>query len=57
MPGIKDLIEQKTQKEIEARFKLTSTIRTSNMNLFDADGKIKKYESPEQSIISNLRFP
>jgi hypothetical protein len=32
------------------KFKLTSTISTSNMHLFDAEGKIKKYNTPEQSI-------
>ncbi|CAL0334291.1 unnamed protein product [Lupinus luteus] len=32
------------------KFKLTSTISTSNMHLFDAEGKIKKYDNPEQII-------
>lgn len=31
------------------RFKLTTTISTSNMHLFDPRGVIKKYETPEQS--------
>ncbi|KAL6006450.1 hypothetical protein ACLOJK_037404 [Asimina triloba] len=35
------------------RFKLTSTISTSNMHLFDAKGTIKKYENPEQSKTTN----
>lgn len=32
------------------KFKLTSIVSTSNMHLFDAEGKIKKYDTPEQSI-------
>ena len=31
-------------------FKLTSKINTSNMVCFDFDGKIKKYNSPEEII-------
>ncbi len=31
-------------------FKLTSKINTSNMMAFDFDGKIKKYNSPEEII-------
>lgn len=31
------------------RFKLTSSFSTGNMNLFDEEGRITKYESPEQS--------
>jgi hypothetical protein len=31
------------------KFKLTTTIGTSNMHLFDSDGKIRKYDTPEQS--------
>lgn len=31
------------------RFKLTTTMSTSNMNLFDKDGRITKYDSPEHS--------
>lgn len=31
------------------RFKLTTTISTSNMHLFDSRGVIKKYDTPEQS--------
>ena len=30
-----------------AKFKLTGHISTSNMNLFDAQGRIAKYDSPE----------
>ncbi|CAI0404684.1 unnamed protein product [Linum tenue] len=32
------------------KFKLTSSINTSNMHLFDPAGKIKKYDNPEQVI-------
>ena len=31
------------------KFKLTTTISTSNMHLFDPNGTIKKYDDPEQS--------
>ena len=31
------------------KFKLTSSVSTSNMHLFDEEGRITKYESPEQS--------
>lgn len=37
------------QEGLLKKFKLTTTISTSNMHLFDAEGKIKKYENPEQS--------
>ncbi|KAI9116615.1 hypothetical protein K1719_012273 [Acacia pycnantha] len=32
------------------KLKLTGTISTSNMHLFDAEGKIKKYDTPEQIL-------
>ncbi|KAL5986280.1 hypothetical protein ACLOJK_014613 [Asimina triloba] len=32
------------------KFKLTSTISTSNMHLFDAKGAIKKYDNPEEIL-------
>ncbi|XP_061355675.1 DNA topoisomerase 2-like [Gastrolobium bilobum] len=38
------------QEGLLKKFKLTSTISTSNMHLFDAEGKIKKYENPEQIL-------
>ena len=39
------------------KFKLTSSISTSNMHLFDSEGKIKKYDNPEQSInLLNMKF-
>ncbi|CAL5213936.1 unnamed protein product [Lathyrus oleraceus] len=38
------------QEGLFKKFKLTSTISTSNMHLFDAEGKIKKFETPEQIL-------
>lgn len=32
------------------KFKLTSNLNTSNMHLFDANGVIKKYDTPEQIL-------
>ncbi|XP_002972906.2 DNA topoisomerase 2 isoform X2 [Selaginella moellendorffii] len=32
------------------KFKLSTTISTSNMNLFDKDGHIRKYDTPEQIL-------
>lgn len=37
------------QEGLLKRFKLTSTLSTSNMHLFDEDNKIVKYDCPEQS--------
>ena len=37
------------QEGLLKKFKLTSSISTNNMHLFDTEGKIKKYENPEQS--------
>ena len=37
------------QEGLVKKFKLTTTIGTSNMHLFDSDGKIRKYDTPEQS--------
>ncbi|MCH83397.1 DNA topoisomerase 2-like, partial [Trifolium medium] len=36
------------QEGLFKKFKLTNTISTSNMHLFDAEGKIKKFDTPEQ---------
>jgi len=36
--------------EIEKRMKLMTTISVSNMHLFDASGRIKKYPSPEEIL-------
>ncbi|KAJ1280587.1 hypothetical protein BS78_04G244200 [Paspalum vaginatum] len=40
------------------KFKLTTTIGTTNMHLFDSDGKIRKYDTPEQILeeFFNLRL-
>ncbi|XP_010023597.2 DNA topoisomerase 2 [Eucalyptus grandis] len=38
------------QEGLLKKFKLTSTISTSNMHLFDSNGVIKKYDSPEQIL-------
>jgi DNA topoisomerase II len=38
-------------KGLHGKFKLTGSISTSNMNLFDADGRIAKYNSPEDILI------
>ncbi|XP_061348809.1 DNA topoisomerase 2-like [Gastrolobium bilobum] len=38
------------QEGLLKKFKLTSTISTNNMHLFDAEGKIKKYDNPEQIL-------
>ncbi|KAJ1971923.1 DNA topoisomerase 2, partial [Dimargaris verticillata] len=35
---------------LEKRFRLTSTLSTSNMICFDKNGRIKKYESPQEII-------
>ncbi|MCO5587675.1 hypothetical protein L7F22_041626 [Adiantum nelumboides] len=35
---------------IPKKFKLTTTISTSNMHLFDASGHIRKFESPEEIL-------
>jgi hypothetical protein len=45
----KDL-EKAEEQGLTEYFKLTSKINTSNMICFDFDGKIKKYNSPEEVI-------
>ncbi|KIY93608.1 DNA topoisomerase II [Monoraphidium neglectum] len=35
---------------LEAKLKLSSKISTGNMMLFDAEGKIRRYESPEEIL-------
>ena len=37
------------EEGLEKKFKLTTSIGTANMHLFDSDGKIRKYDTPEQS--------
>ena len=48
-------LSEKEMEKAEAQglleyFKLTGKINTSNMMCFDFDGKIKKYNSPEEII-------
>ncbi|URE10379.1 hypothetical protein MUK42_03933 [Musa troglodytarum] len=38
------------QEGLEKKFKLTTTIGTTNMHLFDSKGVIKKYDNPEQIL-------
>nr|CAD1831013.1 unnamed protein product [Ananas comosus var. bracteatus] len=38
------------QEGPEKKFKLTTTIGTTNMHLFDSNGVIKKYDTPEQIL-------
>nr|DAD29697.1 TPA_asm: hypothetical protein HUJ06_031165 [Nelumbo nucifera] len=38
------------QEGLMKKFKLTTTISTSNMHLFDPKGTIKKYDNPEQIL-------
>jgi DNA topoisomerase-2 len=38
------------EEGLEKFFKLTTTINTSNMIAFDRNGKIHKYESPEEIL-------
>ncbi|CAO2834643.1 unnamed protein product [Amaranthus hypochondriacus] len=38
------------QEGLTKKFKLTTNLSTSNMNLFDKDNKIVRYESPEQIL-------
>jgi len=45
-----DKLAECERKGLERAFHLRSTIATSNMMLFDANGIIKKYESPEDII-------
>ncbi|RHN79034.1 putative DNA topoisomerase (ATP-hydrolyzing) [Medicago truncatula] len=42
--------EDEDKEELRRKFNLTCTISTSNMYLFDAEGKIMKYNSPEQIL-------
>ena len=41
---------QLTHEKILKDFKLTGTINTTNMHLFDAKGNIKKYNSPKEIV-------
>ncbi|KAK3155000.1 hypothetical protein QOZ80_2BG0197570 [Eleusine coracana subsp. coracana] len=43
-------MDKAKQEGLEKKFKLTTTIGTTNMHLFDSDGKIRKYDTPEQIL-------
>jgi DNA topoisomerase-2 len=43
-------VEKAEEQGLTEFFKLTSKINTSNMICFDSDGKIRKYNSPEEII-------
>jgi DNA topoisomerase-2 len=47
--GTKEL-EKAEQQGLLDFFKLTGKISTSNMICFDFDGKIRKYDSPEEIV-------
>ncbi|XBH89582.1 hypothetical protein VPH35_081446 [Triticum aestivum] len=38
------------QEGLEKKFKLTSRVETTNMQLLDSDGKIRKYDTPEDIL-------
>ncbi|GJS24455.1 DNA topoisomerase 2 [Tanacetum coccineum] len=44
-----DQMNKARQEEFLNKFKLTTTLSTANMYLFDAKGKLKKYNTPEQN--------
>jgi DNA topoisomerase II len=46
----REILEPLTEEELMDIFELESIINMSNMHLFDATGKIKKYNSPEEII-------
>nr|XP_043611251.1 DNA topoisomerase 2 [Erigeron canadensis] len=45
-----DQMNKAKQEGLLKKFKLTTTLSTSNMHLFDANGVIKKYDTPEQIL-------
>ena len=47
--GVKEL-EKAEAQGLEEYFKLTSKISTNNMICFDFEGKIKKYNNPEEIL-------
>lgn len=44
----KEKLKMARGEGLEKKFKLTTTISTTNMHLFDSKGVIKKYDTPEQ---------
>lgn len=51
--SLQKLIKNKT---LEQKLKLTSSISTANMYLYDADGKMTKYDTPEDILESFYDF-
>eukprot|EP00931_Biecheleriopsis_adriatica_P085364 TRINITY_DN5975_c0_g1_i1.p1 TRINITY_DN5975_c0_g1~~TRINITY_DN5975_c0_g1_i1.p1 ORF type:complete len:1499 (+),score=431.09 TRINITY_DN5975_c0_g1_i1:1236-5732(+) len=49
-----DKLSEAERRGFEKTFHLRSSLSTSNMWLFDAEGKIRKYESPEDIIAAFL---
>ncbi|GJX51727.1 DNA topoisomerase 2-like protein, partial [Tanacetum coccineum] len=45
-----DQMNTARQEGFLKKFKLTTTLSTSSMHLFDANGVIKKYDTPEQIL-------
>ncbi|GJT94580.1 DNA topoisomerase 2 isoform X2 [Tanacetum coccineum] len=45
-----DQMNRARQEGFLKKFKLTTTLSTTNMRLFDANGVIKKYDTPEQIL-------
>lgn len=45
-----DQMNKARQEGLLKKFKLTTNLSTSNMHLFDANGVIKKYDTPEQIL-------
>ena len=62
MPGINDVeivlhlhenwenLTQANKVDLLRKLELITNIRTSNMHLLDSHGKLRKYDSPEQSM-------
>ncbi|KAF5179677.1 Dna topoisomerase [Thalictrum thalictroides] len=46
----KEKLDEAKQEGLLKKFKLTTSLTTSNMHLFDAKGVIKKFDSPEQIL-------
>ncbi|GJU94479.1 DNA topoisomerase 2 [Tanacetum coccineum] len=51
-----DQMNKARQEEFLNKFKLTTTLSTANMYLFDAKGKLKKYNTPEQILEDFFHF-
>jgi len=51
-PEMIDIVEAKEKNGLLGKFKLTTSVGTSNMHLFNEEGRIEKYETPEDIISS-----